>query len=115
MTRQNDVRVSGGWRGIISETEAVPIISSPFIEYSLVSAIPTSSRLDQSYNCLKFLLAGSEHHHSRVKYIRPAHIWDCTEFIWKGEKMGKKTNGKSVCVEEDDLGILSQPEDVYFG
>jgi len=108
-------RVCSGGSGIVRKAEPVPVLSSPFVENTLVTAIPTAARLDQLTNLLEFVLSRCQYHHARVKNVWPSDIWHSTELIGQCEEVGELTNWEDIGVQEDYLRILREAKDVQLG
>lgn len=112
MQGRRDERVCGRWRGVVREAQPVPIPAAPFVEKTLISAIPGAVDLEELVKLVKFLLARRQDQDTRVEDIWPADVGDCRELVGEIEQMVQWFERKNICIQEDDLGILGKAKDV---
>lgn len=78
----------------------------------MVSAVPTASLADEVENLGELVDTRSENHEAGVEYVRPSDIWNGTELVWEGEKVGQRTDWEDVRIQEDDLVELNEAENM---
>ena len=80
-------RVCGRRGCIVYEAQPVPVSGTPFVEETLVAAIPGAFRFQEMIELGKFVLPWRQDHNTRIEYIRPSDIGYCREFMGNGKKV----------------------------
>jgi hypothetical protein len=93
----------------------MPVVSTPFVDKSLITTVPASLRLGELQQFGKVRFVRGENHQTRVEYIRPTDIWHGREPVVEREEMGEGACREDVCIKENDLLVLREPESVEFG
>jgi hypothetical protein len=109
-----NLRISSGGCSVVSEAEAVPVFTTPFVEKALVTTVPGALGLGQLHQLSELCVARGKDHHPRVENVGPSHVWHSRKLVGEGKEMRELANGEDICVEENDLLILSKSEDMKF-
>ena len=74
-------RVCGRWGCIVYEAQPVPVSCTPFVEETLVAAIPRAFRFQEMTELGKFVFSWGQDHDAGVEYIGPSDIGYRREFV----------------------------------
>ena len=92
----------------------MPVVTSPFVENTLVSAVPGTLRFEQIHQLPELVLSWGKNKNSRVEYVRPTDVRYRRKFVREGEKVRKRPYRENVRVQEDNLRILRQTENMQL-
>ena len=79
----------------------MPVVTSPFIEDSLVTSIPGSFRFEELSELVELLFTRCEHHDTRVEYVGPTNVGNSSKLMGKGEEVRHGPYGENIRVQED--------------
>ena len=110
-----NVRICGCGSCVVGETEPVPVVAAPFIEDTLVTAVPGGIGGYEVVELVKGVVAWSENENTRVEDVGPTDVWYGRKVVGKGEKMGKRSDGEDIGIEKDDLVVLDETKYMKLG
>ena len=93
----------------------MPVVTSPFVEDALVSAVPGTLRFEQIHQLSELVFSWGENKDSGVENVRPTDIGYRRKFLREGEKMRKRPYREDIRVQEDNLRVLRQTKNMQLG
>ena len=115
MATLTNSRVSSRWCRVIREAKPCPILTSPFIKYTLIAAVPASFRYNKLHDIVELIFPWCKNKHTRIENIWPAYIRDGGKGCRYVKEVRQGMKRQNVRIQVYDFAVSFETKDMELG
>lgn len=109
------VLVVGGWSDVVSEAQAVVMVTKVHVDEALVGAVKGDAPLSHGHHGVVVAHVGGEDHDSRVEKVGPSNVGCSCKILGNGEELIGGSVSDNISVDVDNFRELCELPEVDFG